>query len=422
MIKFDKDVLNSIRALEEKGFETYAAGDCFLEWSVGEDPWEWDILTKATKDDMKEIFGDRLSEDESNGAILDFTVVTEDEEGNQVQEGVYCHLISFEGNVEEALKKYGFTMLAVGDNPSRSPVDPFGGQEDIRNRMVRTVEPAGELFAREPIFMMQAIRYVSMFGFDLNKDIYEQIVNNWRKLLDYPVDEIREELELILTGKETGKALNMMADTGLMAVVYGEEVSRKMTSNEMQQFMELCENIDKTKPLRLRRLGLFYTVLSDKKGKKAIERMEFDEETDSMLKDALTETITLAFLRNDRDLKKYIYENGYEKYNYLHNLTKAQRIVYDQPALRIEARNYLLKEIHKRRDPIFVEDLAIDANDIMEAGITDDPERADELLHMLMAKVHMNASNNDRKVLLKLAKTYHKSKIRALSRHVQWQR
>lgn len=92
--------------------------------------------------------------------------------------------------------------------------------------------------------------------------------------------------------------------------------------------------------------------------------------------------INIHFLIDDQTFKRYLHKHGLEMYNYLHNLSKAQRIVYDQPSNKIEARNYFMQVIQSNHEPVFTEDLVIDANDIMEAGITDSPERAEELLDL----------------------------------------
>ena len=89
---------------------------------------------------------------------------------------------------------------------------------------------------------------------------------------------------------------------------------------------------------------------------------------------------------------------------------------------RAVGRDAVLKQVLMERQPIFAEDLRIDADDIIEAGITDDPERADELWHMLPDVVHENPALNDREKLLNYAKKFHKSKFRATFRQVKWLR
>ena len=66
--------------------------------------------------------------------------------------------------------------------------------------------------------------------------------------------------------------------------------------------------------------------------------------------------------------------------------------------------------------------MVIDVDDIIEAGITDDPERADYLLDLLLTPVHRDMSNNERDKLLKFAKAFNKSRIRRTFRDVTWLR
>jgi len=423
LIKFDKDVHNALKALEREGFETYAVGSCIIVWLKGEAPVDWDLVTKASTDEIMKLFPEGKLVDEKNGIVrLDFTRDVEGEEGEVSVEGSMCDISTMTGTIEEELSGYGFTLAAIADNPERTVIDPYKGLDDIKNKLIRSIGDADELFKAEPIRMLQAMRYVSDLGFDLQKGMYEAIVRNWRLLLNHSIAPIRQELELIMVGTYTGKALNMMASTGLMAAIFGEEVSKKMTAGEMQAFVTLCDNIDKTMPLRMRRLGLLYTIFNEKRGLEAISRMNFDINTESHLKDAMHEMIKIQFLANDVEFKRYLFEHGLKRYNYVHNLSKAQRIVYDQSTTKIEARNHFMHQIKENNEAVFIEDLLIDGNDIMEAGITDNPDEAENLLHLVIAKVHQDCRNNDRAYLLKMAKLYQKHKWRANSRYVHWQK
>ena len=61
-----------------------------------------------------------------------------------------------------------------------------------------------------------------------------------------------------------------------------------------------------------------------------------------VLKDGVERIIDINFLNTDMEFKKFLFKYGNERYNYLHNLSKAMRIVYDQPSLKIESRNYMM--------------------------------------------------------------------------------
>ena len=62
------------------------------------------------------------------------------------------------------------------------------------------------------------------------------------------------------------------------------------------------------------------------------------------------------------------------------------------------------------------------ADDIIEAGITDDQQRAEYLLSLLPDVIHQKPGNNERKALLSYAKKFNKSKFRVAFRDVKWLR
>lgn len=427
MIKFDKDVLRTLKTLEKEGFETYAAGECVRGQIMGEKVYDWDLLTKAPLADLQRIFPDCQLLDEGKQSIrLDFTyeVPAKDEDEPVVIDGCIVDVRNFEGTIEEALKEMVFTVNAIADNPERTLVDPYGGRDDIRARLIRTVESCEEVFEKEPIHMLEAVRIAAELDFDLHKSIFEAIGNHWRVLLAQTdsgdVASVREEFENLLISDHAGKGLKMLTGTGLMAVILGEDVAGRMSMSDTNAFKTVCDNIDKTRPVRTRRLGLVYTAITKKRALAAIERLQFDKKTEEHLKDGVERIIDINFLNTDMEFKKFLFKYGNERYNYLHNLSKAMRIVYDQPSLKIESRNYMMKKIISGNEPVFVEDLVIDANDIMEAGITDSAEKAAELLEQVAALVHKNPANNHRDVLLKYAKKYSKNKLAAKTRYVKW--
>ncbi len=423
MIKFDKDVSAALRTLERAGFETYAAGECVRGMLLGEEVCDWDLYTRASMEDLAALFPDgETPEDGEDFLRLDYTyeVKGKEESDPDVIEGSVLDIHTLDVPIREFLSSCAFTIHAMADNPERGFLDPYDGREDLKKRLIRPIGDPQKLFQEEPIRMMEAVRLAAELGFDLQKSIYDAIVANWRRLLDYDIGAIRTEFELLIVSDHAGRGLSMLAETGLMAVILGEDVAGRLSMSDTNSFKILCKGIDKTKPVLLRRLGLLYATMTKKRGLAAIERMNYDPKTKMHLEDAMTEVIKVNFLNDDEQFKRYLFEHGLERYEYIHNLSKAQRIVYDHPPLKIEARNYRMKTIMSRNEPVFVEDLVIDANDIIEAGITDSPEKAEELLDLIIAVVHKNPKNNERDILLKTAKKFSRNKFAAKTRYVRW--
>lgn len=416
MIKFNKDVMQALHALEEKKIECYAVGDC-VRWALaGTRTYDWDLVAFCTPEQLKETFPEGEVLSKSQDVIrLDYSVENE-------EEGSIIDIRSVDSNLEELLEKRGFTIDAVADNPERNLVDPFNGREDIKKKLVRTIGPASELFKKDPIKMLTAARFVAEMDFDLHKEVFQAISENSRALVNYNISEIRAEMDRLLVGISAGKALSIMAESGLMASVFGEDVAKRMNHTEMKDFSMLCDNIDKTHQVRLRRWGLLFTVLGKRKALKAVERMSFDEKTDKYMTDAVKQMHAINFLGDPTAFKKFLYTYGEEEYHFLHNLSKAQRIIYDQPSHKIEGRNYLYDTIKTNREPVFPDDLVIDENDLIQAGIVETVERAREVLGYTTAIVHMKPKRNTREDLMKAARKFSKSKFAVKTRYVSWMR
>jgi hypothetical protein len=101
---------------------------------------------------------------------------------------------------------------------------------------------------------------------------------------------------------------------------------------------------------------------------------------------------------------------GRENYEYLENLAKAQRIVYDLHESKILSRFYLMQQIRGNDEAIYLEDLDINADDLIDNGIAAG-EKADKILRALLDMVHNKPNLNTNKVLLSYAKKYSKNPL-----------
>ena len=441
MIKVPKEVTKVLKTLGEAGFECYVTGECVVGSMAGEKTYNWDVITKAAYEELIELFPEAkvLSEkysvlrqelidevrDENGGIIgeegmiIDISTYRTRNAGTSEENGKPL----FTDKVEEDLARRDFTIDAIAMNPYsavNSIIDPYEGREDVRKKMVRTIGDAKEAFRQEPIRMMKAVRYAAQFGFDLHKSVYEAISMNYKLLEKAAPERIRDEFTDIMAAKHAGRGLNMLMDTGLLRVILGEREFEGLTHREKTDLLQLCEGIEKTKQVPERRLGLFYSSIGKKRAFPSIEKLNFDEETHQHLVDAVCDMAKLYFTAQPQDLKKFIYDRSMERYEYLANLEKAQRIAFGYDSeTKIRSKIYMLGEIKRKGEVIFVEDLAVDANDLIEAGICT-PDNVDKMLMMLTESTHVRPNQNTRAELLKLAKKYKRNKIAAWGRGVAW--
>lgn len=424
MIKLTKDVNKVIKALEVAGFETYAVGGCVRDSLLGLSPCDWDIATAAKVDQVAEVIPEAkiLSEkfgvaqvkfEDGNIDIATFRI-----------EGAYSDHrrpdeVEFITSIEEDLKRRDFTVNAIADNPDKAMIDPFGGREDLKARLIRTVGNSAERFEEDPLRMLRAIRLAAELGFDLHKSVYDGILEKKHLVEGLSKERIRNEFEKIIISKNTGKGLRMLAGTGIMKYIVGAECSEKMSKREIENFNMVADNIDNTMPVADRRLGLFYTVFDEERAIRAFKVLEYDGAMEQKLTDTVMLLSQLYFLSNKYDFKRFLIKYGMDRYDYLNGLAKAQRIVYDHDEVKIIARAHILEDIRKFKEPIFIEDLAIDGNDLIEEGIAEG-EKIGKILLMLIDIVHMKPNLNTRSEMLRYARQFSKSRLDAPFRKVKW--
>ena len=430
MIKLPKEVAKIMKTLTDAKQEAFAVGDCVRDALLGRKPVGWDIATDAPLDKLKELFPEAQVHSQKYSILrMEFIEEHYDDEGKFAgEDGIIVDIgtyrrggLNFSDKIEDEVARRAFTINAIADNPYKI-VDPYNGREDIKKKLIRTTRPAEELFREDPIQMMKAIHYAAELDFDLTKDVFEAIARNYQLLESVSVDKIRDEFTETITASHGGKGLSLIMDTGILNILLGADVVARLSNREKSDLMILSQNIDKTYQVPERRLGLFYTCVSRKKATPSIEKLNFDSATYQHLTDAVRDMAKLYFTAQPEELKRFIYERGWDRYQYLANLEKAQRIVFDYHSdTKIKSKMYMIDEFKRKGEAVFVEDLAIDANDLIEAGICT-TDNAGKMLSMLVETIHVKPNLNDYKELLKLAKKYKKSKFAAMTRGVKWLR
>jgi len=420
VIKLPEEINDIMKALAERGFRSYAVGGCVRDSIMGHRPLDWDIASNARLEDLKAIFpqAEVISEKYSvvrldhskcddEGIIADIATFRKE---SGYSDARHPDEVEFVDDIQEDLKRRDFTVNAVAENPAEAVTDPFGGREDINAGIIRTVGDPSVRFAEDPIRMMRAVRIAAENDFDIKKNTYEAMLENAGRLIRANKGRIREELERMITAPYAGKGLRMLAGADMIPAVIGEQAVR-LNRRQMERFSTLCDNIDKTKPVLLRRLGLFYSCFEEKKGLEAVKVLDYDKKTRQHLTDALILMEKLHFLRTGVELKRFLAEYGQERYEYLDNLAKAQRIVYDLDGAEIVARYEIMKDIKLRKEPIYTGDLAISGSDIVKEGIAEG-EKVGQLLMLLTDVVHVKPDDNSRGVLLEYARRFSETDLR----------
>jgi len=99
------------------------------------------------------------------------------------------------GNLEDDLKRRDFTVNAMAIDDSDSIIDPFGGQKDLLNRILRTPIDAAVSFNDDPLRILRAMRFSVTKSFGFSDEILVAILSfDPSKMEVVSTERVTEEL------------------------------------------------------------------------------------------------------------------------------------------------------------------------------------------------------------------------------------
>ena len=131
-----------------------------------------------------------------------------------------------DGTLEEDQNRRDFTInaLAICLNCDRfgELIDPFGGIQDIENKILRTPLEPGITFSDDPLRMMRAIRFASQLGFTIEERTLEAITINKKRINIISKERIGEELNKIILSSKPSVGFKLLDKTGLLELIFPE--------------------------------------------------------------------------------------------------------------------------------------------------------------------------------------------------------
>jgi poly(A) polymerase len=157
---------------------------------------------------------------------------------------------AFEGGIEQDLGRRDFTIdamavdlgqLAKGDIQL---IDPFDGQSDLENGVIRAV--SGAAFSSDPARLLRAVRLAAELDFTLDSRT-EALVRHHAPLIATVAGErVREELLRLLAAPDSGRFLPYLDELGLLAIIFPEVAQAKGVAQPKEHYWNVFEHSLKT--------------------------------------------------------------------------------------------------------------------------------------------------------------------------------
>ena len=164
-------VAECISALENAGYQAWCVGGCVRDHCLGLQPADFDLCTSALPEQTESVFSQYSlvmagKKHGTVGVITDGTVVeiTTFRTEGAYRDNRHPDWVAFVPQVEEDLARRDFTINSMAWSPHRGFADPFGGRNDLENRVLRAVGDPVQRFREDSLRILRGIRFAVRFG------------------------------------------------------------------------------------------------------------------------------------------------------------------------------------------------------------------------------------------------------------------
>ena len=224
-LTLDPGAATLLNALHAAGYAAYAVGGCVRDSLLGRTAHDWDLCTSALPQQVMELFGAAqcIPTGLQHGTVTIkyggqlYETTTFRTEGSYT-DGRHPDAVQFVPDVREDLARRDFTINAMAYNEAEGLVDPFGGQKDLQNGLLRAVGEPQQRFTEDALRILRLYRFAARFGFALDAATARAARQLAPHLDCISAERIQEELAKLLAAPQPGAYL----EPAVLAVVLPE--------------------------------------------------------------------------------------------------------------------------------------------------------------------------------------------------------
>ncbi|MBO7195930.1 MAG: CCA tRNA nucleotidyltransferase [Clostridia bacterium] len=196
-----------ISRLEKCGYRADIVGGSVRDLLLGKTPYDYDITTSATPDQTKAVFSDLRTIDTgikhgTVSVILDgetYEITTYRVDG-EYKDSRHPEEVFFTQRIEEDLARRDFTVNAIAYSPSHGITDPFGGRQDIADKVIRAVGDPYLRFDEDALRILRGVRFSATLGFEIEQSTSDAIRDKRHLLTNVSAERVYVELKKMLSG------------------------------------------------------------------------------------------------------------------------------------------------------------------------------------------------------------------------------
>ena len=446
------EVSHVTKTLENGGFEAYLVGGCVRDLLLHKKPKDWDVTTNAVPEQIQAIFPETFYENTygtvgvktkstvtgettpqiATDPTLEIIEVTPYRTEVGYSDNRRPDTVTFAKKLSDDLKRRDFTInaLALKIEPLEGDstgfvykghlTDLYKGQNDLADKIIRTVGSADERFGEDALRMLRAVRFASELNFEIHSDTKKAISQNADLLGNISQERIRDEFVKMISSDQPMLGLILAHELDILKHIVPElEEGIGMEQNKAHAFdvwehllQSVQHSANKKFALRVRLAAVLHDigkpksrrkdpttgqwtfygheVIGARMAEKILTRLKFPKKlSDEVLKLVRwhmffsdTEQISLSAVR------RMVANVGTDMVWDLMNVRECDRIGTGRPkADPYRLRKYRAMIEMVMRDPVSVGMLKIDGKRLMEISDMTPGPRIGFILHALLEEV-----------------------------------
>lgn len=438
MFYLPKHIEQILYTLEKNGYKAYIVGGSVRDMLLNKAPKDYDIATNATPEEIEKVFSNykKLKIGKEYG-----TIILVLEEGNVEittfrKEGIYTDgrrpsWVLFSSNIKEDLSRRDFTINAMAYNHRDGLIDPYGGEEDLRKGIIRTVGDPKDRFNEDYLRILRAVRFSTQLGFFLEESTYVAAKKYSQNISNISMERITHEFFKIILCDKPSRGIKLLENLNLLKIILPEliptiEFDQENPHHEKDVYQHTLCVLDNTSSiLQLRLAALFhdigkpYTISIDEEGvghfyghdrlgaemsREILTRFKCSNELIQKVYILVKEHMNHHTNFTDKGLKRLIRRVGEEEIFNLIELQKADIRCSNKDASieHIIDREKRIKDILEKKEVYELNQLDINGRDLIHLGFKEGIIIG-EILEYLLEKVIENPKLNHKKILEELA-------------------
>ncbi len=381
-----QEVLDIISKIESYGYEAYIVGGCVRDCVMGVTPQDYDLCTNALPQNILEIFKDDDIVDAglkhgTVGVIKNHNVyeITTYRIDGEYSDGRHPDTVLFTSLLSEDLRRRDFTINAMAYNPKSGLVDIYGGQEDIKNGVIRCVGNAKERFEEDALRILRAIRFASRFNFKIDAETAYEMHRQFPSIDNVSVERICTEFTKTIVCKNSSRHFYEFKDIILHFI---PEIANTDYEKNLNMLKISSDDI-------YVKLSLFFNGIKGDSVKKILKRLRYS----NLIIDKVSTFVSCTDIKlsdTKRDTKLLLGRFGYED---LQKFLEIKLLIGEDREI-INNIKALAKEVIDNGECYNIKTLAINGDTLKEIGITNGLEIGKTLKLLLNEVIDENLENN----------------------------